>query len=109
MKWGRKISEMKFSDQLKTAESLHIFQLKFLIKIVCNNETCFSVKEFVTLNFILFFFFSLQGDRLGRLWSHREESIYGCGTDNARRFKLSKYRHRLVQTLWNNIAGQLSH
>lgn len=47
--------------------------------------------------------------RVGRLWPHREEGVYGRGADNARRSESVEYRDRLVQALWHHLTGQLSH
>jgi len=51
----------------------------------------------------------ILGDRLGRLWPHRKESVYGRGTDNAGRSESIEYRYRLVQAVRHHLTGQLSH
>lgn len=84
---GKKcVDKMKTSTARRTLDPLYQQQLVFkqsysgcVLQVSKRRaEDSLRVDIIIFKNII-----SHLGDRLGRLWPHREESIYGRGTDNA--------------------------
>lgn len=83
---GKKcVDKMKTSTARRTLDPLYQQQLVFkqsysgcVLQVSKRRDRLDRVSH-TRFNNIIFHL----GDRLGRLWPHREESIYGRGTDNA--------------------------